>query len=276
MAGTCTLVLIKPDAFERNIENVVLDRFVIEFQSVPDQSKTYTANDPTLFALFSEHYAEHAAKPFYKGLVEAMSLGPISVHKFVGPDAVGRGRQLVTKIREEFGLSVQQNTVHGSDSDAAAQRETALWFESNPIVVRFVRMNKDAVIPQKSHWDDAGMDLVATSVTTEYAGGINNYVYHTGIAMEIPRGHMGLIFPRSSISKTSMLQRNSVGVVDAGYRGEILIKMSALDLTEENVYSVGDRVAQLVIVPIPRVVFVETSELDESVRGQGAFGSTGK
>lgn len=98
--------------------------------------------------------------------------------------------------------------------------------------------------------------------------------YQTGIAVEIPHGYVGLVFPRSSVYKTGQRLTNDVGVIDSDYRGEIGAKFS--DGFDGNTYQVGDRICQLVIVPIPEVEFVEVEELSETERGEGGYGSTGK
>jgi len=94
------------------------------------------------------------------------------------------------------------------------------------------------------------------------------------LAMEMPEGYVGLIFPRSSISKTDHYLRNSVGVIDSGYRGEIKVRMST-PLLGGVEYKVGDRVAQLVIMKLPWVNLQEVDELSDTDRGEGGFGSTG-
>ena len=99
--------------------------------------------------------------------------------------------------------------------------------------------------------------------------------YDTGIAVEIPPGYVGLVFPRSSVCKTGLSLANSVGVIDSDYRGSIsLVFYKGAELIEA--YSYGDRIGQLVIVPIPEVEFVEAEELSETERGAGGYGSTGK
>ena len=107
-----------------------------------------------------------------------------------------------------------------------------------------------------------------------------NMVYHTGIAMEIPEGHVGLIYPRSSVSKTPHSLRNHVGVVDSGYRGEIIFKFGWVEsyITEQavKVYTAGDRIGQIIILPYPQVEFVEVDKLSDSERGEGGFGSSGE
>ena len=119
------------------------------------------------------------------------------------------------------------------------------------------------------------MDLVATSRTKD---SYDNWVYGTGIALEIPEGHVGLLFPRSSNRKTAVYLTNSVGVVDSGYRGEIMLcyKQRDFNSAANPPYEVGDRVGQIIIVPYPAIEFIESEELEDSDRGEGGFGSTGK
>lgn len=103
-------------------------------------------------------------------------------------------------------------------------------------------------------------------------------VYKTGISLEIPTGYVGLVFPRSSICKKRMILSNSVGVIDSGYRGEIVFKfknLSGEDWPNSFLYSPGDRVGQIIIVPFPNIKLVESLDLSESDRGNGGFGSTG-
>lgn len=146
--------------------------------------------------------------------------------------------------------------------------------------VKIKKLHKDAVIPTYAQLGDAGLDLTAIEVERdEY----RNYVYHTGLAIEIPQGYVGLIFPRSSISKTDMTLRNSIGVIDSGYRGEIILKFDAF-LNEDGLkewykitkYKEGDRIGQLIIMPYPHITLVETDDLSVTNRGNGGFGSTGK
>lgn len=140
--------------------------------------------------------------------------------------------------------------------------------------VRVKRLHPDATIPAYSKPGDAGMDLTATSATKDDYG---NVVYGTGLAIEIPEGHVGLIFPRSSNSKTDLYLTNHVGVIDSGYRGEIMFKFRPVNgLLNAKVYQIGDRVGQLMILPYPAVELTEAEELSSSERGTGGFGSTGK
>jgi dUTP pyrophosphatase len=136
--------------------------------------------------------------------------------------------------------------------------------------VKIKKLHPNAVIPKYAKPGDAGLDLTAIS---ESWNEFNSQVtYGTGIAVEIPEGHVGLIFPRSSISKTTLMLANSVGVIDSGYRGEIMFKFNYLE--KGMIYDVGDRVGQLIIIPYPSVEFEEVDDLSSTERGDGGFGST--
>jgi dUTP pyrophosphatase len=135
--------------------------------------------------------------------------------------------------------------------------------------IKIKKLHKDAVIPTKAHATDAGCDLYATSC--HYDNGL--IIYGTGIAVEIPEGYVGLVFPRSSIANTHLTLSNSVGVIDSGYRGEVMAKFRK---GGSRGYNVGNRIAQLIILPYPEVVFEEAEELSESDRGTGGYGSSGK
>lgn len=142
--------------------------------------------------------------------------------------------------------------------------------------IKIKKLRPDAVIPKYTKDGDAGLDLTATEIVFE-----SSYIsYKTGLAMEIPAGYVGLLFPRSSNSKKQLLLTNSVGVVDSGYRGEIEFRFKVVGngTTPErplDIYSVGDRVGQIVIMPYPSIEFTEVDELTDTTRGTGGFGSTG-
>ncbi len=142
----------------------------------------------------------------------------------------------------------------------------------NSIELKIKKLHSEAVIPQYAKAGDAGLDLVA--VNEEWSDDNNMVTYDTGLAMEIPEGHVGLLFPRSSVSKTTLNLANSVGVIDSGYRGSIMLKFRYPE--EGLVYDVGDKVGQLVIMELPKVTILEVKDLSSSDRGEGGFGSTGK
>ena len=142
--------------------------------------------------------------------------------------------------------------------------------------VKIKKVHADAVIPSYAKSGDAGLDLVATTIISETLGSIT---YGLGIALEIPEGFVGLVFPRSSIRKTNLQLSNSVGVIDSGYRGELQAtfnKIQGIDNVERENYKVGDRVCQIMIIPHPTIELNEVNELSNTERGEGGFGSTGK
>lgn len=144
--------------------------------------------------------------------------------------------------------------------------------------LKIKRMTEDAVLPIRAHKGDAGIDLTCTRISQEInEAGQLLIIYHTGLSMEIPEGHVGLLFPRSSIAKKSLSLTNSVGVIDSGYRGEVIAKMRSTTDVVPAIYKPGERFAQLVIVPIPEIEITEVPyevEPSESERGEDGFGST--
>ena len=136
--------------------------------------------------------------------------------------------------------------------------------------IKIKKLHPDAVIPQYAKPGDAGLDLTAVDVIADG----NTLTYRTGLAIELPPWHVALLFPRSSVYKTGQTLTNCVGVVDSGYRGEIMLKYTLSPYAKE--YEIGDRVGQLIIVPYPKIEFDEVSELTPTERGEGGYGSTGK
>lgn len=142
--------------------------------------------------------------------------------------------------------------------------------------LKIKRLTEDAILPIRAHKGDAGIDLTCTTITQEINEcGQLSIIYHTGLAMEIPEGYVGLLFPRSSISNKSLMLTNSVGVIDSGYRGEVMAKMRSTTDVVPAIYKPGEKFAQLVLVPIPEYTITEIAELSETERGEGGFGSTG-
>jgi dUTP pyrophosphatase len=139
--------------------------------------------------------------------------------------------------------------------------------------VKIKKIHPDSVIPSYAKSGDAGMDLIATSIISEE---VFQITYGLGIALEIPEGFVGLVFPRSSIRKTDLSLTNSVGVIDSGYRGELQATFRKERGVASRKYEVGDRVLQIMIIPHPTIEFNEVNELSNTERGEGGFGSTGK
>jgi len=143
--------------------------------------------------------------------------------------------------------------------------------KNTPMKVKIKKLHADAVIPSYAKLGDAGMDLTATSRTFDEHG---NVVYGVGLAIEIPEGYVGLIFPRSSNAKTDLYLTNHVGVIDSGYRGELMFKFRPTKING-NCYQPGDRIGQLLIIPYPQIELEEVEELSSTERGEGGYGSTG-
>lgn len=142
--------------------------------------------------------------------------------------------------------------------------------------VKIKKIAPDAVIPTYAKDGDMCMDI--TAAACEFDDDNKCWVYHTGLAFQLPSGHGMLIFPRSSNRKTNCYLPNSVGVLDSGYRGELMVCFKERDMNNYRFppYKPGDRIAQICIIPYPRIEFVEVDALDDSERGDGGFGSTGK
>jgi len=156
--------------------------------------------------------------------------------------------------------------------------------------VKFKKLHEDAVLPSYAKPGDAGMDLTAVEkgeVVHSKDLLVDSWYYieyKTGLAVEIPEGYVGLIFPRSSISKSSLILANSVAVIDSGYRGEICLRFKIdnalmdtyMDETSKPcTYKKGDRIGQLVILPFPTIEPEFTEELTTTERGKDGWGSTG-
>lgn len=139
------------------------------------------------------------------------------------------------------------------------------------IDVKIRKVHPDAVIPFRAHATDAGMDVIAISMEM-----IEDYVeYDTGLQFQLPEGYAMLIFPRSSNSKKDLLLCNSVGILDAGYTGNLKLRFKLM--TEgytEKIYNPGDKVGQIMIIPYPEINFIETEVFNETERGDEGFGST--
>ena len=163
--------------------------------------------------------------------------------------------------------------------------------------VKFKKLSEDAVLPSYARPGDGGMDLTATSdgsfvKSSDDDPSVWYYIeYETGLAAEIPDGFVGLLFQRSSVSKTALSLANAVGVIDSGYRGPICFRFkvdsgAVQEADQKNVaegkfakygpakYKKGDKIGQLVILPYPTIEPEFTEELSETERGSGGFGST--
>ena len=134
-------------------------------------------------------------------------------------------------------------------------------------------LNEYAQLPTRGSKDAAGLDLYCPFHIKVPAD--SQKKIPLGIAVEIPKGHMGLLVPRSSMSKTPLRCANSVGIIDADYRGELSIAYENISCSDYTIFR-GNRIAQLIIIPIAIVDVEEAQTLSETERGDGGYGSTGK
>lgn len=145
----------------------------------------------------------------------------------------------------------------------------------NQMTVRFLKMTEGARLPEYAKEGDAGLDLWATEVKEKN----EHYEVKFGVAVEIPEGHLGLIMSRSSVTDMNLMLKNGVGLIDSTFRGELRARFKKVkfeDGTQEQLYKVGERAAQLVILPYPKIKPIFAEKLSDSIRGEGGFGSTGK
>jgi len=154
----------------------------------------------------------------------------------------------------------------GNDMQSAYQQQSMIT------KVKIKKLDPNAVIPKYSKDGDAGMDLTITDIKENTGFSIT---YGFGIAIEIPKGYVGLIFPRSSVRNQDLILSNCVGVIDSGYRGELQATFKKTQGLDSFSYNVGDRGAQIIIIPYPQIEFVETDNLSDTERGDAGFGSTG-
>ncbi len=141
--------------------------------------------------------------------------------------------------------------------------------------LRFQLLVESAVAPERAHAGDAGFDLRAAEATTLGPG--ERASVGTGVAVEIPDGHAGLVLPRSGLAaRHGIALVNAPGLIDAGYRGEVRVLLLNTDRAETFEIGVGDRIAQLVLVSVETPALEQVEELSETARGAGGFGSTGR
>ena len=141
--------------------------------------------------------------------------------------------------------------------------------------MKIKKLNEGAIVPTYGSEFSAGADLYSCEESDVVIGVGETRLIHTGIALEIPVGYVGLIYARSGLAtKRGLAPANKVGVIDSDYRGEIMVALYNQSNVEQTV-SVGERVAQIVFTPYAMAEFEIAEELDETLRGAGGFGSTG-
>jgi dUTP pyrophosphatase len=143
------------------------------------------------------------------------------------------------------------------------------------VTLNFTRLSEDAREPSRAHDGDAGFDLYAVEPASIAPG--ERASVGTGIALAIPEGWAGLVLPRSGLaSRHGITLPNAPGLIDAGYRGEVRVLLLNTDAREPFEVAPGDRIAQLVLVRHESPELIEVASLEETVRGAGGFGSSGR
>jgi dUTP pyrophosphatase len=141
--------------------------------------------------------------------------------------------------------------------------------------VKVKLIHPDAELPKQAKPGDAGFDVKAVSKELIIRENYSYIEYKTGLCFEIPEGYAGFMFERSSISKTNLILANCVGVIDSGFRGEVTFRFKLFG-SMAGTYDIGDRIGQLVIMPIPKVKYTQSDTLSETERGKGAYGHSGR
>jgi dUTP pyrophosphatase len=143
------------------------------------------------------------------------------------------------------------------------------------VELKVARLKAEASVPRRAHEGDAGLDLYACEAA--HIGPGERWSVGTGVGVEIPAGHAGLVLPRSGLAREHGIALvNAPGLIDSGYRGELRVLLLNTDPAETFRVEAGDRIAQLVITPIAESEPVEVDSLTESARGDGGFGSSGR
>lgn len=138
-----------------------------------------------------------------------------------------------------------------------------------------MKLKAEARLPSRSHEGDAGLDLYACEAA--HIGPGERWSVGTGVGVEIPEGHAGLVLPRSGLARDHGIALvNAPGLIDSGYRGELRVLLLNTDPAETFRVGPGDRIAQLVLTPITIAEPAEAATLSESPRGEGGFGSSGR
>ncbi len=141
--------------------------------------------------------------------------------------------------------------------------------------LRFVLLREEAILPRRAHEGDAGLDLFAAEPA--HLGPGERWSVGTGVSVEIPEGHAGLVLPRSGLAREHGIALvNGPGLIDSGYRGEVRVLLLNTDPAEIYRVEPGDRIGQLLVTPIVATEPVEVEALAESARGDGGFGSSGR
>ena len=192
--------------------------------------------------------------------------------KTIGSDDDEIDLNFVNELNDLLGkLQEDISTPPVTEQNTFSNQQTGTM--NSGVLVKVKKLVPEAVVPSYSKFGDAGMDL---TITKEIENTSFSVSYGFGIAMEIPQGYVGLVFPRSSVRNQELILSNCVGVIDSGYRGELQATFKKTQGLDSIKYKVGERGAQIIILPYPTIYMTEVPELSNTERGTGGFGSTGK
>ena len=192
--------------------------------------------------------------------------------KTIGSDDDEIDLNFVNELNDLLGkLQEDISTPPVTEQNTFSNQQTGTM--NSGVLVKVKKLVPEAVVPSYSKVGDAGMDL---TITKEIENTSFSVSYGFGIAMEIPQGYVGLVFPRSSVRNQELILSNCVGVIDSGYRGELQATFKKTQGLDSIKYKVGERGAQIIILPYPTIYMTEVPELSNTERGTGGFGSTGK
>lgn len=176
--------------------------------------------------------------------------------------------QLSTESEDLSFIGELDSILHQLNNDIKNQ----LNVDNNMLKVRYKKLVDNAVEPSYAKDGDAGLDLTVSSISENTSFHVT---YKFGISVEIPNGYVGLLFPRSSVRNFEIILSNCVGVIDSGYRGELQATFKKTNGLDSLSYRVGERGAQLIILPYPRIKMIESDELSSTERGDKGYGSSG-
>jgi dUTP pyrophosphatase len=231
-----------------------------------------------------EFYAEHEGRSFFNGLIDHTISGPCLAVELSGENIIQRWRDAMgatdpkkaaeDTLRWHFGKEVPDNAFHGSDSPASAKRELGLIFGA-PVQLKFKRLVPEAMLPTRGSVEAAGLDLYCIDDVVVKPG-ITTKV-RTGLAVSFPKGYEIQLRARSGLAaKHTISVVNGPGTIDSDFRGELMALLTTTPERGHYTFIPGDRVAQIVLSKLVDCEVVEVDELDETERGAGGWGHTGR
>lgn len=236
----------------------------IQLLELPDNQ--FDAVYPKMKKELEKAFSSNAVR---KDILAQLALSPIENLQ----EELAGVEKMITEISEDDSLSAnKKDLLITTLSQSASLISSVVRIPREMVDIKVQKIHENAIIPEYAHVTDAGADIYAIEDVAVKPH--TTVLVKTGLKVAIPTGYEIQIRPRSGMSlKTSMRVANTPGTIDAGYRGEICVIMENTGNLTYNIAK-GDRVAQMVIMPVPMINWIETDELDDTDRGEGGFGST--